>query len=184
VRAIRILRAQRALLAAARPLKLTVRRHVNLSVHFRITGPGWAECRIADETSSCTVTASYLSDALRHLLLAATAVISDFSRVTFSFSEEPGEFRWVISRSRINEIELTILKFRELMGERPDSQGAPLFSTKCLPRTFAKAIDGAARELVASVGESGYAEQWSRHPFPSLQLQELGRLLDIGEGAW
>jgi hypothetical protein len=173
-----------ALGRVGRPLNWYVRRQVNLSVHFCLTGPGWAECHIADETSSCTITASYLSDALRHLLVAATAVISDFSRVTFSFSEEPGEFRWVVSSSRVNEIELTILEFRELMGARPDSEGTLRFRTRCLPRIFADAVYGAAKELLATVGEEGYAEQWSRHPFPSLQLQELGRLLEIGHGAW
>lgn len=157
---------------------------MNVSAQISLTGTGWAECRIADDTSSCTVTASYLSDALRHLLLAATAVISEFDRVTFSFLEEPGEFRWVITSPRVNEVEVAILEFRQLGGGQPDSQGMVRFRTKCLPREFAGAVYAAATELRTNVGEAGYAEQWARHPFPSLQLQELGRLLEMGVGAW
>ena len=66
-------------------------RTLKLIINFSLTGVGWADCHVADETSSCNVTASYLSDALRHLVLAATAVLSGFRSVTFGFDEEPGE---------------------------------------------------------------------------------------------
>ena len=155
---------------------------MNLSVNFRLTGIGWAECQIADETSSCTVTASYLSDAMRHLLLAATAVVSEFRRVTFKFDEEPGEFRWVIS-STLWEIDLTILEFRELAGDRPDSEGIVRFKTVCRPRTFAEAVYTAATEVLSTLGESGYAEEWAEFPFPMLQYEELHRVLDAWRGA-
>ena len=152
---------------------------MQLTIEFQVTGVGWAECKVADEVSACTVTGLYLSDALRHLVLAATAVLSQFSRVTFRFDEEPGEYRWVISSPRINEIELTILEFHELWGEKPDAEGTLLFHTKCLPLTFSEAVYKAASDVLATLGESGYAEQWSEHPFPKLQLQELGRLLEL-----
>jgi hypothetical protein len=155
---------------------------VKLSVHFRLIGTGWAECQIADETSSCTVTASYLSDALRHLLLAATAVVSEFRRVTFKFDEEPGEFRWVISSS-LSEIDITILEFRQLSGDSPDTQGAVRFRTVCRPRTFAEAVCNAATGVLSTLGESGYAEKWSAFPFPMLQYQELRRVLEAWRGA-
>ena len=152
---------------------------MNLSVTFRLTGTGWAECHLKDEHSECTVTASYLSDALRNLVLAATAVVSGFRNVTFSFDEEPGEFRWVISTPRLNEIELQILEFRELWNERPDSAGILRFRTRCLPGIFAEAVHRAAGDVLSAIGERGYAEKWAEHPFPLAQLQELGRLLEV-----
>ena len=152
---------------------------MQLTIDFRVTGVGWAECEIADEASSCTVTASYLSDALRHLVLAATAVLSHFSQVTFHFDEEPGEFRWIVSTPRINEVQVQILNFPQRWGERPDSEGTSLFSTTCLPLTFAEAVHKAASKVLSTFGEAGYAEQWSEHPFPVLQLQELERLLGL-----
>jgi hypothetical protein len=150
---------------------------VELRVEFRLVGTGWAECVISDEAASATVTASYLSDALRYLVLAGTAALSSFAALTFHFDEEPGEFRWVVRAPRMNEIELVILEFPQLWGERPDSEGTEVFRTKCRPVIFARAIHEAAGALLKSIGEAGYAEKWAEHPFPTLQFQELGRLL-------
>lgn len=152
---------------------------MKLCIDYRLTGLGWAECTIEDEVSSCTVSASYLGDALGDLVLSACAALRFFSRVSFCFEEEPGEYRWVILSPRLNEIELRIYKFQESWGSKPDDQGALLFSTKCLPLTFAQAVHQAASKLLASLGESGYIEQWSEHPFPILPLRELERLLAL-----
>lgn len=150
-----------------------------LLIDYRITGLGWADCEIADESSTCTVSASYLGDALGNLVLAACAALRFFGRVSFSFEEEPGEYRWVITSPRLNEIELRIYEFAESWASKPDSEGRLLFATKCLPLTFAEAVQVTARKVLAEHGESGYAEQWSEHPFPLLPLQELERLLAL-----
>jgi hypothetical protein len=147
------------------------------ALSYHLTGTGWAECVLSDGQVSCRITASYLSDALRDLVLAATAVISGFSRVSFRFDEEPGEYRWVISSPRLNEIELEILGFDELWGDRPDSEGRSLFRVRCLPETFAKAVQAAAAQLFEEYGEAGYLERWAEHPFPSSLLAELTRLI-------
>jgi hypothetical protein len=150
---------------------------MSLSITYRLTGTGWATCTLSDGNSSCELTASYLSDALRSLVLSATAVLSGFMRVSFRFDEEPGEYRWVISSPRLNEIELEILAFEELWGDRPDSEGKSLFKTRCLPETFAKAVARAAQSILEEHGEAGYLERWSDHPFPIAQFEELNRLL-------
>jgi hypothetical protein len=150
---------------------------MKLDIAFRLTGQGWAECRLVDENAESTVTASYLSDALRHLVLAATAVLSGFRRVTFTFDEEPGQFRWVISSLRMNEIELNLLEFKNLWSDESDSEGVRIFRTICRPRVFAEAVDAATSKLLCEIGEVGYAERWGQHPWPSLQYQELKRLL-------
>ena len=152
---------------------------MKLNVIFRLSGVGWADCLLTDEISSCTVTASYTSDALRHLVLAATAVLSGFRSMRFSFEEEPGEYRWVVSSPRFNEVEIAILAFPNLWADQPDAEGALRFRTTCRPRVFADAVNRAATGLLAEVGEHGYAEQWPGYSFPSLQLEELQRLLAI-----
>jgi hypothetical protein len=48
----------------------------------------------------------------------------------------------------------------------------------CRPRVFAESVN-AATEILNGIGEPGYAEKWSAHPFPALQLQELRRLLEL-----
>jgi hypothetical protein len=146
---------------------------MSLTIEYRLSGSGWAECTIRDGASSCDLTASYLSDALQRLVVAATAVISGFRCVSFSFDEEPGEYRWVIDTPRPNEIQLNILEFNELWGEKPDSEGVSLFKSKCLPVTFAKAVANTAQKVLDVYGEEGYQDRWSEHPFPKEQLREL-----------
>jgi hypothetical protein len=152
---------------------------MQLTVAYRITGLGWSECVISDEKNSCTVTASYLSDALGHLLLAATAAACLFRRVTFSFEEEPGEYRWVITSPRMNEIEVEIFDFSESWSDKPDDAGKSIFKTKCLPDTFARAVLSAAQQVLGEHGEAGYADKWGEHPFPMLQFRELERILEL-----
>ncbi len=132
---------------------------MSFTIAYRITGLGWAECTVGDDKSTCTVTASYLSDALRTLILAATAALSRFSRLSFSFDEEPGEYRWVISSPRVNELEVRILSFDELWGDKPDSEGHLVFRTICTPETFAVAVHAAAAAVLAEHGVAGYLEK-------------------------
>ena len=160
---------------------------MKLSISFKPTGIGWADFHVADETSSCTVTASYISDALRYLVLAATAVLSGFKSATFSFDDEPGEIRWVISSPRMNEIELTILQFPELWGGKPDAEGTPRFRTRCRPRTFAEAVNTAATEssteLVNVVTRSnGWNIRFQRFSFRSCSgsWHSIKRLYEVG----
>ena len=155
---------------------------MHLTVDFKLTGTGWAECTVKDEHSECTVSASYLGDALGDLVLAACAALRFLDRIGFCFEEEPGEYRWVITGARLNEIELRIYEFRESWASKPDDQGALVFSTKCLALNFAEAVHATASKLLAELGEAGYLEQWCEHPFPILPLRELERLLELQRG--
>ncbi len=150
---------------------------MRLAINYRLTGTGWSECHISCGEQSCTTTASYLSDALGNLVRAAVALLSGFSAVTFSFEEEPGEYRWVVRSPRLNEIDLVILEFPDLYGSKPDDEGKELFRVRCTPETFAQAVYEAASRVLAQEGEAGYAEKWADHQFPSGHLRELGRLL-------
>lgn len=150
---------------------------MSLTIAYRLVGTGWADCLVSDSTAICELTASYLSDALYNLLLAASAAVAGFSALTFRFDEEPGEFRWVIRSPKSNEIDLEILGFDELCGDKLDSVGRTLFKTRCLPITFAQAVYVAAESVLAEHGERGYYAKWAEHPFPTIQFQELGRLI-------
>ncbi len=152
---------------------------MQFTVAYRITGLGWSECVVSHGKQTCTVTASYLSDALGHLLLAASAAASLFGRVTFSFEEEPGEYRWVITSPRMKEIEVAILEFNESWSCKPDEVGTSIFKTTCAPDAFARAVFSAAQQVLNEHGESGYAEKWGEHPFPMLQFRELERILAL-----
>jgi hypothetical protein len=66
---------------------------------YRLTGTGRAEARIADEHGHAVVTASYLSDALRSLLDGSVLVVEGNPRTSFSWDEEPREYRWLVARA-------------------------------------------------------------------------------------
>jgi hypothetical protein len=71
-----------------------------LSVEFRydLVGVGWSECTLIIDDTHVTVTASYLSDALRDLVAAVSRVTAGLPDATASFDEEPGEYRWRLFR--------------------------------------------------------------------------------------
>lgn len=153
-----------------------------LSITFRITGLGWAECTLNGDNGTCTVTASYLSDALGSLVTAAKALVTGFSAVTFSFDEEPGEYRWVIRSPRLNELRIQILSFGDLWSGKPDEEGQEVFNFVCTPETFAEAVHAAAGAVLAEHGESGYREKWHEHPFPTATFTELSAALAALKG--
>jgi hypothetical protein len=148
-----------------------------LAIDYKLTGTGWAECSISNGEQSCTVTASYLSDALGNLVLAAVALLRQFNALSFSFDEEPGEYRWVFTPTRVNEFELKILDFDDRYSEKPDSEGRLLFRTVCIPEIFANAVHQAAQKVLEQHGEAGYLTMWNEYPFPSERVNELSQLL-------
>lgn len=151
---------------------------MSLTIDYRLTGIGWSECVISDGQASCSTTASYLSDALGSLVRAAHALLTGFSALTFSFEEEPGEYRWVIRSPRYNEIDLRILGFPDVYSALPEADGRVLFQTVCVPETFAVAVFEAAERLRIELGEDGYAEKWAEHAFPTRCMDELKRALE------
>jgi len=148
-----------------------------LNIEYRLTGTGWASCKLVSEDSSCLISASYLSDSLYKLVLSAISVCVGVNRISFGFDEEPGEFRWVIKHVEINEIEIQIRSFKELWSGKPDEDGEVLFQTRCRPITFAKLVHATAKVILDDIGETGYLEKWAEHPFPSMQFLELSRLI-------
>ncbi len=152
---------------------------MSLVIDYKLTGSGWAECTIADGEQSCTVTASYLSDAFGDLVLSAVALLHWFNALSFSFQEEPGEFRWVFNTKSNNEIELKILDPYYANRLRPSADGGQLiFQTAFTRETFGNAVLETGKKLLEEYGEAGYLEKWVEYPFPTESLSELGRLLE------
>jgi hypothetical protein len=151
---------------------------MKLEIDYQLTGKGWADCVISIDAKRCHVSASYLSNALRNLVLAANAALTGFTRLSFGFDEEPGEYRWVLSSPRPNEIEVEIIEFQELWGWKPDSEGKSLFKARCQPIDFAKAVHAAATKILETHGQNGYLEKWSEHPFPMAQYVDLTNMIE------
>lgn len=151
---------------------------MNLEIDYQLSGKGWADCVVSIAGERCEISASYLSNALRNLILAANGALTGLRSVSFSFDEEPGEYRWVSHSPRPNEIEVEILEFQELWGWKPDSEGKSLLKFRCQPIDFAKAVQATATKLLEKHGESGYLEKWSEHPFPMVQYIDLTKMIE------
>jgi hypothetical protein len=156
---------------------------MRIQIDYLLTGSGWAECKVSSDEQTCLLSASYLSDALNRLVLAANAVMAGFSDLTFCFDEEPGEFRWVITSPRLNEIEIEILGFDELWGGKPDTEGNSLYKSRCRPIMFARAVEDAATRVLEMHGESGYQAIWVEHAFPMAQYVELQKAIEQDSGS-
>jgi hypothetical protein len=120
-----------------------------------------------------------LTDAFGDLVLSAVTLLHWFNRASFSFEEEPGEYRWVFTSKTKNEIELKILNCSDIYLLKRDHECDVLFQTRHLTRLeFGRAVLEAGNKLLEEHGEAGYLEKWVEYPFPMERLSELTRLLE------
>jgi hypothetical protein len=148
-----------------------------ISIYYRLTGTGWSECTINDGNNSVLITASYLSDALGNLLSAVLKLIHGEKKVKTSFDEEPGEYRWVFEISSTNMVNLTLLQFDELWGNKPDRNGKKIFQTECTLEDLVLAIFEASDRVLEEYGEKGYLKKWIEYKFPIEQYNTINNWL-------
>jgi hypothetical protein len=153
-------------------------RIMGVDISYNLTGTGWAECTLRVDDASVTVTASYLSDALGDLASAATAFLRGHPRPTASFTEEPGEYRWILEPLSGGRVRIRILEFTQMWGRRPDEDGKQIFQAECRLRTFAGALVSELQRVEQVYGTAGYRETWVQHDFPADRLAELQELLE------
>ncbi|MBQ0934308.1 hypothetical protein [Ideonella paludis] len=149
-----------------------------LTIDYRLVGSGWAECTVTSGEATCEISASYLSDALGNLVLAATAILAGAHSISVGFDEEPGEYRWVLEWSGSNQVKLRVLEFQELWSNRPDAEGQLLFQTEVHPLVFGEAVSSAAGRVFHKFGAAGYKKDWVQHEFPTRQLELLDQYID------
>jgi hypothetical protein len=143
-----------------------------LTIDYRLAGSGWADCTIRSNGRECKLSASYLSDALGKLVLAAAAVLAGAHSVSVGFDKEPGEYRWSIVCTDAGAMRVSILSFQDLWGNLPDADGTPMLSVTCAPLDFGNAVREAAEAVLSKHGLADYNAQWG-HDFPSKELDLL-----------
>lgn len=136
-----------------------------IHLEYRLTGVGWAECRLTMGQVQAVATASYFSDALGDFARAVVDIIDGKRSAKFQFAEEPGEYEWKLQRQRDN--------LRCVLKWFPDG-GTPLASNRSKTRLditlpmvdFIRAVDTMLSDVLATYGLDGYWEQWVEHGFP------------------
>jgi hypothetical protein len=144
-----------------------------LKLDYRLVGTGWAECTIDADGRRCDITASYLSDALGKLVLAAVAVLAGVQSISVRFDEEPGEYRWAIVMTGDDVVQVDILSFQTLWDNLPDAQGESLLRFSCAPIDFGKAVYVMADNVLERYGLTGYRQRWDLHDFPIAEFDLL-----------
>ncbi|MER9407455.1 hypothetical protein NKI36_25825 [Mesorhizobium caraganae] len=137
---------------------------MTVKIDYRLDDAGWADCDVAIGSSTTTVEASYIGDALRELVEATLAVVEGSPHAIARFLDEPGECRFVLEPQG-GQIRVRILKFPETWSEEPDGEGAVRLDAICALREFAEVVLTATRTILDTHGLQNYKERW-RHEFP------------------
>jgi hypothetical protein len=153
-----------------------------VQISYELVGTGWASCTIRVDDATATVTASYLSDALDDLASAVAAAFRGHPHATASFTEEPGEYRWILEPLPEGKVSVRIIEFDEMWAGRPDKDGSVIFHAECRLRTFAGALLSEVQRLESTYGLAGYRLKWVQYDFPAARLAELRQLLKDPRG--
>lgn len=147
---------------------------MNLSISFKLTGLGWAECLISIDGNSTVLTASYLDDALGNLANASLRIILGEKLAYAIFAEEPGEYRWKILKINENEVSIEILWFEDWNClSKTDDNGKPILQFRCELILFIRKIIDCLSKVLNEYGLEGYAKTWNMHEFPLKTYQEI-----------
>jgi hypothetical protein len=146
-------------------------------LNYSLTGSGWAQCEIQIGEEKVTVTASYLTDALKHLIEALIHVSTkSLTEARTSFDEEPGEYRWVLTSDDQGTVHVKILEFQGLWSNDADSLGKQIFSATCTATELLNAAHSMCNELLEKDGLAGYEKKWANASFP---IELYRRLCEI-----
>jgi len=133
---------------------------------YQLAGAGWADARICDNSRCRDMAASYLSDALGDMARAALQLLGGGREASFSFQDDPGEHRWILSRGEEDSLRIRVLWFDDAFSPRPPERGAEVFTCDCTVLDFVGQVSFVLQNILAEVGVEGYQRRWRNHAFP------------------
>jgi len=139
---------------------------------YNLTGTGWAEVTLSDETQSVTFEVSYLSDPLSELyegLYRLTQNQSDKEIIVFA--DEPGEHSLIIAKQDYLNLEIELYKndeWEELSTAMTSTKGNKelIYSDKDTLQNFISKICDGTDNLLKRLTLSEYKKLWSQYDFP------------------
>lgn len=134
---------------------------------------GWSEAQLQVGQASASLTASDIGDALGDLVRAALALARGAEDARVSWAEEPGEFRWILTRTG-QDLMVRVLWFDDgPWSDKPDEHGREVLTATCHLQPFCAALAQGAERVRDEHGETGYREMWDFADFPSQELDAL-----------
>jgi len=149
-----------------------------LSISFNLVGAGWAECGISIDNKIIVLTASYLEDALGNIADATLRIAQGEKSAYAIFAEEPGEYRWRLTRINEKEISIEILWFDDWKGFRQsDDKGKVILQFEYPLLAFTRRVITCLSDTLNKYGLEDYKKKWIEHEFPSNTYDELRNIL-------
>ena len=152
-----------------------------LALSYKIEAHRWAVVQITDGERSLTLGPSLIfSDPLADLVSITIPFLKHLRdeyplKLMCAREDEPGEYRWVLDKKGA-DVGIRILRFEQTYSHLTDQQGQEVFTSSAPIIKFANQVAVQLRDLVQSLGMSGY-ETAMRRPFPLGTHQELTHLI-------
>lgn len=120
---------------------------------------GCLECGLTVNGVSVRHSVAGWHDGLCELIHAACAMFGRFDQATAYFQEEPGEFRWRITRLASNRVQVRVIEFDNWDTGQPDEAGKQLFNQPCGVMSLARAIYDGSGQWLDELEQAGWAEK-------------------------
>ena len=145
---------------------------------YDLEGAGWAGARISDGSRHRYFSVSYLSDALGDMAKAAVMLLNGSREESFSFQDEPGVHRFVLTRGDADSLTIRVLWFERTFSGRADRFGEEVFRCECAVLDFVGQVFASLHSIFADRGLDGYMQAWRNHEFPVRAYEEIQRRLN------
>lgn len=139
---------------------------------------GWASVRIADAAQHLDFTCSYISDPLGSMATAAAMLLAGSREESFSFQDEPGEYRFVLTRGEADLLSIRVLWFDQSFSGRRNRFGKQIFHCEWAVLDFVGQVFVRLHTIFTVHGLEGYKRIWRNGDFPVRAYEAISRQLD------
>lgn len=143
-----------------------------MRIELRLVGTGWLRADLYVDGGHASINASYLSHALRDLVVACALIGEGIDRVECRWRDEPGGSLWALDRLAGDRVRLRVIRAAD-DDDATATVGRVVLDADHDLRRFLAEVLAAVDELHEDVGEEGYAERWVEHPFPVAAVERL-----------
>jgi hypothetical protein len=123
---------------------------MSVGFHYGIRN-GWLMCGLTVNDVTVIHPVNGMYDGLKELIVASCEMLGRSQEATACFEEEPGEYRWRITRLNVNRVRVRVIAFDNWGSGLSDEEGKLLFDSPCGLISFAKAVHEGSSEWLAEL---------------------------------
>ena len=149
-------------------------------INYELTGTGWSKCTVRPARKSYTFNASYDSDALGSLVIAAISLLSDINSLSFEFFGNYGTWLWVIERQSGENVVIEIFESTpRLAGKISECDVKTVVKFTCSEIAFAESVNASASAVLKKHGIKGYEDLSFNYGYPKELQIYLSKLIAL-----